>query len=477
MAVPQSNLLEGENVVRLAAEGTDLDVTALDSVQLTYRRLYKAEGGVLRCTVSKGGLVTIDGFSSPHIRVVDVTNPGTVKVLAGRVTGDAATGYQVSVFKTSGSGTRTWLAFSADAILSPVEVKANQPSAWHQTGQGADLAIISHGDFLENLSPLKTLRELQGLSVALIDVEDLYDEFSYGTKTPNALKDFLTRASAFWQTPPRFVLLAGNASSDPRNYLGFDDRDFVPTKLIETVYLETASDDWFVDFDNDGLPDMAIGRLPIQTAEEAATVVSKIIAYEQAEAGDWASEVLMVASRNAEFDFEQASREVGDLLPQEMTVWSVYQGQTDDETARTAVLGSINEGKLMINFIGHGSVLIWQGNLLTSEDSQHLINGLRSPFFVNMTCLNGFFQAPYADSLAEALLKADQGGAIAVWASSGLTDPEWQVPMNKELIRLLFNGQGLPLGEATARAKAATSDQDMRRTWILFGDPTTRLKP
>ena len=159
-----------------------------------------------------------------------------------------------------------------------------------------------------------------------------------------------------------------------------------------------------------------------------------------------------------------------------MTVWSVYQGQTDDETARTAVLGSINEGKLMINFIGHGSVLIWQGNLLTSEDSQHLINGLRSPFFVNMTCLNGFFQAPYADSLAEALLKADQGGAIAVWASSGLTDPEWQVPMNKELIRLLFNGQGLPLGEATARAKAATSDQDMRRTWILFGDPTTKLK-
>jgi len=123
------------------------------------------------------------------------------------------------------------------------------------------------------------------------------------------MKDFLTRTRAFWQTPPRFVLLVGNASSDPRNYLGFGDSDFVPTKLVETAYLETASDDWFVDFDNDRLPDMAIGRLPVQTAEEAATVVSRIIAYEQAEAGDWATEVLMVASRNGEFDFEQASRE------------------------------------------------------------------------------------------------------------------------------------------------------------------------
>jgi hypothetical protein len=48
--------------------------------------------------------------------------------------------------------------------------------------------------------------------------------------------------------------------------------------------------------------------------------------------------------------------------------------------------------------------------------------------------------------------------------------------MNQELVRLLFNGQGLTLGEAAAQAKAATTDQDVRRSWILFGDPTTRLK-
>ena len=93
-----------------------------------------------------------------------------------------------------------------------------------------------------------------------------------------------------------------------------------------------------------------------------------------------------------------------------------------------------------------------------------------------MTCLNGFFQDVYSDSLAEALLKAKQGGAVAVWASSGLTEPDKQAVMNKEVVRLLFNGGKLTLGEAVKRAKAAVSDPDIRKTWILFGDPTTKLK-
>ncbi len=58
---------------------------------------------------------------------------------------------------------------------------------------------------------------------------------------------------------------------------------------------------------------------------------------------------------------------------------------------------------------------------------------------------------------------------MGVWASSGLTEPESQAPMNQELIRLLFSSESLTLGQATARAKAATNDQDVRKTWILSG--------
>ena len=155
---------------------------------------------------------------------------------------------------------------------------------------------------------------------------------------------------------------------------------------------------------------------------------------------------------------------------------TIRLGQTDNETARSAVLGGLNEGKVLVGYMGHGAVDLWRGNLLAASDTASLTNGSALPFVVGMTCLNGFFQTPYVESLAEALLKAENGGAVAVWTSSGLTDPAEQSLMNKGLMRLLFNGEGLTLGEATATAKAATTDQDVRRTWILFGDPTTRLK-
>ena len=130
--------------------------------------------------------------------------------------------------------------------------------------------IVSHRDFIDSLPSLKALRKSEGLSVGVVDIEDVYDEFSFGMKSPQALKDFLSPCGEFLVQPPRFVLLVGDASFDPRNYYGFGDQDYVPTKLVDTFYLETASDDWFVDFDNDGLPEMAIGRLPVQTEEEAA---------------------------------------------------------------------------------------------------------------------------------------------------------------------------------------------------------------
>jgi hypothetical protein len=471
-----SRLRNGENTLRLLAEGDELDVSLLDTVQLTYRHTYAADEDSLLCRVSQAGMVTINGFSSPNVRVVDITDPADVKMVGTTAVQQGPSTYSARVYHNARGGNRTWYAFSEETIKTPVEIKANQVSTWHQEDKAADLVIISHGDFKDSLQPLKTHRESQGFSVALIDVEDIYDEFSYGTKTPQAIKDFLTRANTSWQTPPRFVLLVGDASFDPRNYLGLGNQDFLPTKILDTAYMETASDDWFVDFNGDGLPEMAVGRLPVQTPEEATQVVTKIIAYDQAEAGDWATEALMVADQNSSFDFEGGSQEVSDLLPEWMTVWSVYRGQVGDAAARTAILGSINEGKLMVNYIGHGAVDLWQGSVLTVSDADSLTNGSALPLVVGMTCLNGFFQTPYVESLAEALLKAENGGAVAVWTSSSLTDPAGQLQMNKGLMRLLFNGEGLTLGETTAGAKASTDDMDVRRSWILFGDPSTRLK-
>ena len=93
-----------------------------------------------------------------------------------------------------------------------------------------------------------------------------------------------------------------------------------------------------------------------------------------------------------------------------------------------------------------------------------------------MTCLNGFFADLFTESLAEGLMLSPNGGAVSVWASSGLTEPTVQAAMNQELFRQLFTRPSITLGEAVIGAKSAVSDIDVRRTWILFGDPTMRLR-
>ena len=109
----------------------------------------------------------------------------------------------------------------------------------------------------------------------------------------------MRHARASWKLPPRFLLLVGDATIDPRDYAGFGDADFVPTKLIalegETAELETASDDWFVDVDDDGLPDVAIGRLPVRTLDQANAIVAKTLAYEMEADAPWMNDVLFVA--------------------------------------------------------------------------------------------------------------------------------------------------------------------------------------
>ena len=218
-ALPQSWLLEGENLVSLVAQGGEEDVSAVDFIRLTYWHTYTAEQDTLRFSSSPGRQVAINGFTSSNIRVADITNPRQVQEVTGGVVEPEGLGYSVR-FGVTGIGKRTLLAFTEAAIKSPASITANQPSTWHKPNHRADLVIITHKDFIDSLGPLKSLRESQGWSVALIDVEDLYDEFSFGAKNPQALRDFLRRARVYWQRPPRFVLLVGDASFDPRNYLG-----------------------------------------------------------------------------------------------------------------------------------------------------------------------------------------------------------------------------------------------------------------
>jgi hypothetical protein len=303
------------------------------------------------------------------------------------------------------------------------------------------------------------------------DIADVYDEFSYGQKTPQALKDFVAYAGTSWKRAPRYVLFAGDASFDARNYLGFGDYDLVPTRLIDTELMETASDASIADITGDGVEDLAIGRLPVRTAQEVSRMVSKIIGYEKASASQ---SLLLASDLDDGFRFERYNNDLRQLVPGNIRVESITRG-ADLAASRRDLIDAINRGQKIVNYMGHGNLDQWRGNLLTSADAASLTNGDKLSLFVMMTCLNGYYQDPSLESLAESLMRAERGGAIAVWASTGMTSPGGQVVMNQEAYRLLFDGT-LTLGEATRRAKAAVGDTDVRRTWVLLGDPSMKLR-
>jgi len=271
----------------------------------------------------------------------------------------------------------------------------------------------------------------------------------------------------------------GDSSWDPRNYLNKGENDLVPTKLIDTVGMETGSDDWLADFNDVGLPSLAIGRLPARTVGEVNLMVGKILGYEQErELNAPLRGAVMVADRG----FENQSSQTGALLPAGVTVQTINRAAVGSDGMMSGqIVDALNQGPMIVNYYGHGSVRVWTGaGLLNSDLASALTNTNRLSVYVMMTCLNGYASDANVDSLAEATLKAPNGGAVAVWASSGFTNPQPQFELNMEFYRQLFGGQGVSqgmrLGDAARNAKAATADLDVRRTWILLGDPAMRLR-
>jgi len=224
------------------------------------------------------------------------------------------------------------------------------------------------------------------------------------------------------------------------------------------------------------IADIPVGRIPVRTVAQADTVIGKIVNFLPSNVPQAA---LLVADdpTNYFFNFETANDHVQTLLPPSMTVQRVNVRVDGPLAAKNNVIAGFNEGRALVNYSGHGNVNVWSGSaIFMSENATVLLNGNKLSLVVVMDCLNGYFQDPTLLSMSEALLEAPNGGAVAAFASSGLTFPDGQHEMSDQLYNLIYGTQPIALGDAIKIAKGDTNDFDVRKTWIFFGDPSLKIR-
>ncbi len=348
--------------------------------------------------------------------------------------------------------------------------------------RGADyLALIpDEPGFREALTPLLLHREEEGLRVTAVSLSQIVAEFGNDTGSAQAMREFLRYAAENWQPTPRYLLLAGDAASPSAAQPDAPNRNLLPTHLVSQGSSQAADDGWFVTFDDSG-PQMTVGRLPVQTAEELTTVVAKTIAYETAVSqtpnAAWLRRALLIADDKPYFDMAQDQLE-DSLYQNGYHIHDLHMSQNQDIYFNIVTV--LNRGVGILNYTGHGSESNFgDGAAFTAEDARLLENEERLPLFTAFSCQNGAFSDPVENSVAEQLLLAPNGGVAAAVGASGATETESSLILASVFYHVLLDGSNATLGEALNDMKTAVrGDEELEtavRTYNLLGDPALAL--
>ena len=334
------------------------------------------------------------------------------------LTGGTAGG---GVFRFRAEAGRRYLAVDPAATLSP-EVRI-VPSRLRSTTHRADWLLLAPREFLPAASPLVDLRREQGLLVKTVAMEDVYQEFGFGEAGPEAIRAFLAYAWQSWKKPsPRYVVLLGDSTYDPKDYLQTHVADRLPFYPVKTSFLWTASDPAYASVNGDDLvPDLAIGRLPAGSLVEAETLVGKLVAFERSGQTLDGKAVLVADNADLAGNFEADADDLAATVLQDREVEKIYLRDQGAGT-RAEIVGAFDSGSSLLSYIGHGGTAVWASeNVFNNQDVSALGAQARQPLLMTMNCLNGFFHFPPLNSLAEELVKAEGKGAIAAFSPSGLS--------------------------------------------------------
>ncbi len=498
-------LHSGQNTLVLTLPGipdVSVEETWLDAFALRYARdSWEAAGNSVRfdtrTTITQTYTVALVG-SDPY-RAYDITNPAYAYSLFDFEAG----GGIITLGDPPAGGPRRYIVVAAEGILEPYRVRAAE-DPWAYTGGsavgGADLLIIAHPDFADELGPLVTLRQSQGISTTVVNVLGIYDVWGDGRPDPDTIRTFIADAYATWSPRPLYALLVGDGSYDPRQYRPESPPTFIPPYLADADPWvgETAADNRYVCVDGDDvLPDLLLGRLPVQSTGEAQAMVNKTVQYDtDPSPGGWNADVLLVADDTQDtIDFAASSDTYAAAhVSDPFTVTRFYcQGVSpyindcsdqETETIHTNLVNDWNQGALLIQFTGHSSWQQWAVStpsgkpLFHLDDVATLHNDHRLPVMLSMTCFTGAFHRPEL-TLDEELVTIANSGAVVAWGPTGLGVGTGHDHLSNGFFHAVFGDEVETVGEAILAGKLELSasgvNLDLLDTFSLLGDPSLRL--
>ena len=442
---------------------------------------------------------------------------------------------EVIIRQTSGSNVRLdylslcfetpkpWPDLAAKSFPTPeyVSVIGNQD---HHADTAIDMLIIipQSQKLLSEAQRLKAFHETNdSLRVRIVPADELYNEFSSGTPDANAYRRYLKMLYDRAETEadmPRFLLLFGDGAYDNRMltaaWKNYSPEDFLLCYESENSFSETdcyVTDDYFCLMDDDeggrilstDKSDIAVGRFPVRTADEAKVLVDKTINYVQNDnAGAWQNTICIMGddgdSNRHMTDADGVATMVASLHPAlnvKKIYWDAYQRQSSSTgfsypEVTQLIQQQMKNGALIMNYNGHGApYTVSHENVLSLADFT-LSSAGRLPLWLTASCDIMPFDGQ-EENIGETAMFNKNGGAVAFYGTTRTVYAHYNGYMNRAFTRYVLgsdaNGVRYTIGEAGRLAKnllmTPTSqgndigvDQTANKLqYTLLGDPALTL--
>ncbi len=455
-----------------------------DSFELSYSRLTRAAGDRLEMDIAATQPVSVTGFTGPSLAVFDLSNRALPKLLTTSKAVQTAGGGFAVTFQPQPTPS-TYVAVNRLAIPICDKVEPYFSSNLIEKQNQADYIVIAPSSLTEAGQLLAQYRAQQGFKTKVVPVTQIFDEFNHGLYSPEAIRNFLAHATNNWRLGPKYVVLLGDGTYDYKNIMGMGD-NFVPTMLTNSEDGLFASDTLMADIlGDDGIPDLAIGRIPVHSAAELEAQLRKIAEYEFSLSAPWRDNVLLVAdSADDAGSFDFNSDGLGSLLAGNYAVSKLHLADVPMELARITLQSASAEGLFFLNYMGHGSSSQLAGSapgsgLLRVGDVAALGNDGKPFVLAAITCSAGRFEIPGSDCLSEALVLSPEGGAIAAWSPTGYSYHDEAFILDNAFAEVLGTGSNQLLGDVIQAAFAKSAGKPigyMPRLYNLLGDPALRIR-